>query len=103
MGIVALKEGSWIHWSAVQTLVCTGGLDLLKQFGSMKVVYIAILNSLVLFQVLEGGVVPQGGEYSLISGFDGHQSSPDLILWKIPLHMNGLLHSYQYLNSLLEH
>ena len=67
--MVALKEGSWIHWSAAQASVCTGGLGLLKQFGSMKVVYIAILNSLVLFQVLRGGVVPQGGEYPLISGF----------------------------------
>ena len=65
----------------MQALVCTGGLGLLKQSGSMKVVYIAILNSLVLFQGLTGGVVPQGGEYPLVSGFSGHQSSPDLILW----------------------
>jgi hypothetical protein len=30
---------------------------------------------------LIGGVVPQGGEYPLISDFSGHQSSPDLVLW----------------------
>jgi hypothetical protein len=47
----------------------------------MKVVYIAILSSLVLFQGMKGGVVPKGEEYPLVSGFSGHQSSPDLILW----------------------
>ena len=66
----------------MQALACPGGLDLSKRFGSMKVVYIAILGSLVLFQGLKGGVVPQGGEYSLVSDVSGHQSAPDLILWR---------------------
>ena len=66
----------------MQALACPGGLDLSMRFGSMKVVYIAILGSLVLFQGLKGGVVPQGGEYPLVSDVSGHQSAPDLILWR---------------------